>query len=646
MNLRFSRLIICASLLATIPPPCQLDAQDQPPPGDLGTLFTSIKAQETNFPLPNTSETILVGAVNLSVLQHAFPGGSPLHGCVNNNYDADNVFTYAVPTYTNGTSSAIGCGHLPHGWQWPTVQSVGAQVTVANVRHLNLQFNVTGTVPSWAANGGQVVFQLGTAPQQIVPAKAGQSVTFNDVATTSSPLTISIHWIDPHISPPQVAGVGSAGVGVIGVLPVQVSWNTVGAGAVTIPALPVTIVYAPPVDAQKKNQATSTTSRTLGNTTTVSFTTSSSTTHPVPSQFQTTTDISKGMSALGQVLSKIHNPIVEGIGAGLSVLSSLLGSSSAAQTASQAATSQHALAVTNTSAVTIYTSADVGGPGVGDIIAYFYNARVLWYSLNGTMSLALLGYDGFKTQSVKRLQDALSTLNNQPPGTVDPESHIDAATLRQLLKLDPFVAGGPGVQLPTPRFAESQNGVVDPGGPELTYMAQTTVTTTALTSTTASTLNVENDSEGLLSSFLNIPIGVTTSQTLQSEVSQSSSNQFTSGQSVTQSYSFYNNGSEHYECEVYLDAIFGTFAFRDVTTNAEPALSGKLVDQQGNAIANSSIALNVGKRTFVTNTDTAGNFALHLPGITSGRIAVNTTKGETQLKYQGTPIKGLTLRAQ
>jgi hypothetical protein len=648
MKNRFFQPIVCAGLLATASLPCQLGAQDQPPPGDLGALFTAIKAQESNFPLPNASETILVGTVDLSVLQHAFQGGSPLNTCLNNNYDANNVFTYAVPTYTNGTSAPIGCGHLPHGWQWPTVQSVGAQVTVANVRHLNLQFSVTGTAPSWATNGGQVVFQLGNAPQQIVPATGGQSVTFNDVAATSLPLTITIHWIDPRLSPPQVGGVSTDGVGVGGLLPVQVSWSTIGAGAVTIPALPVAIVYAPPVDAQKKNQATSTTSRTLGNTTTVSFTSSSSTTHPVPSQFQTTTDISKGMSALGQVLSKIHDPdhIAEGVGGGLTVLSSLLGSSSASQTASQAATSQHSLAVSNTSAVSLVTSANDGGPGVGDIIAYFYKARVLWYSVNGAMTLALLGSDGFASPSAQRLQNALSALNSQPPGTVDPDWHIDAVTIAQLLKLDPFVAGGPGVQLPSPRFAESQNGVVDPGAGEMTYVAQTTVTATELTSTTTSTLNVENDSEGLFSSFLNIPIGVTTSQTLQSEVSQSSLNQVASGQSVTQSYNFYNNGSEHYECEVYFDAIFGTFAFRDVTTNAQPALSGKLVDRQGHAIANSTIALNVGKRTFVTNTDSTGSFALHLSGITSGSITVNTTKGETDLKYRGTPIKNVILRAQ
>ena len=211
MNSRFFRLIICASRLTAISLPCQLGAQDQLPPGDLGTLFTAIKAQEANFPLPSTTETILVGTVNLSVLQHALPRGG-LNTCVNNNYDADNVFTYAVPTYANGTSSPIGCGHLPHGWQFPRVQNVGAQVTVANVRHLNLQFQVTGTVPSFAANGGQVVFQLGNAPQQVVPATAGQSVTFNDVTVTSTslPLKISIHFINPNVSPPQVGGVSTA----------------------------------------------------------------------------------------------------------------------------------------------------------------------------------------------------------------------------------------------------------------------------------------------------------------------------------------------------------------------------------------------------------------------------------------------------
>lgn len=99
------------------------------------------------------------------------------------------------------------------------------------------------------------------------------------------------------------------------------------------------IVYAPVVDSQKKNQASAATSKTSRNTTTVSFTTQNSKTVPIDSQFHTVSDIAKGMTALGGVLKLFKDPVVNGIGAGLSTIAGLLGSSAATQNDTSSVTS-------------------------------------------------------------------------------------------------------------------------------------------------------------------------------------------------------------------------------------------------------------------------------------------------------------------
>jgi len=255
------------------------------------------------------------------------------------------------------------------------------------------------------------------------------------------------------------------------------------------------------------------------------------------------------------------------------------------------------------------------------------------------MSLAVLGFDGMVQPAVKQLKQALVSLQGQPPGAPDPSMHLDAEALTALLNLDPFVAGGPAALLLPPRFVDISHGALEIGGGVQTYNASHTITTTDVSSTVNTTTKVENDSAGLLG-FLGI--GVTDAQTLQSQVSQSSSAQSSVGETFSQEYILNGDRNGFYACEVYFDVTFGAFAFRDVSAiNAEPAVSGVMQDQNGKPLSDVPIRVAAGNRTFLTKSDSAGQFKLFLPGIQSAHLNLSAQGEDAQIEYRAAPIKDL-----
>ena len=292
----------------------------------------------------------------------------------------------------------------------------------------------------------------------------------------------------------------SASLTVPGILPVTVDRLVVGVGAMTIPALPVSIIFAPVVDPQKKNSASLAQSSWVGNSTSLSFSSSNGTTAPTAPNFQGVVDMENDMKVAGAVLSKIPNPIAQGVGVALTTIAGLLGSSTATIQNTSTVTQQHTLSLVSTAAVKQTAFASQGGPGVGDLMYYYRNARVVWYSKNGTMQLALLGDDAAVQLKVGQLSAALKGLQGKPAGTLDPNTHLDAPTISALLALDPFVAGGPGAVLPLPRFVPAMNGPaeVDTAAGQMDVSGTHQITTTDLTTSTHTTTTIHTDSASFL----------------------------------------------------------------------------------------------------------------------------------------------------
>jgi len=507
----------------------------------------------------------------------------------------------------------------------------GAQVSVANILHLSLRFAISPVNPAWSAlPTSSITFQLGSQIQTVKP--SATEVIFNDITVTSSSLSIAINGGVLVNGQPRP-------LPVMGLLPVKVDTSIIGVGAMTLPVLPVSIVYAPVVDAQKKNSATIAQGSSSGNTTTVTFITTNSQTNPIPTSFQSVSDFAKDMTALSGVLKLFKDPIVNGIGNALGIAGSALGSSSATQTNSTMVTSQHSLAVTASASLAQTAYSSQGGPGVGDLITYYYNARVVWYSKNGVMSLAVLGQDGINQTTAQQLKTALEGLQGKPAGTQDPNVHCDAAAIQSLLDLDPFVAGGSSAVLAGPRFVDISQGAIEIGAGSQTYTASHSLTKTDMTGIARSTTDVENDSAGFLS-FLGL--GVPQTQTLQSQLTQTTAAQTSTGQTFTQTYTFYGDGNEYYSSEVYFDVVFGSFAFRDVTPpSSQSKVSGTVSDASGKPLKNAAVKAIIGKRTFVTSTDSTGHFSLRLPGAQPGPLRVASDSAEMELEFTGMPLKEL-----
>jgi hypothetical protein len=389
------------------------------------------------------------------------------------------------------------------------------------------------------------------------------------------------------------------------------------------------MVFAPIVDAQQKNTASAAVGISSLNTTTASFASQNNSTVPVDSTFQNVIDIEQAAGTIGPALQKIPNPYTQAIGAALTTIAGLLGSSTATQTNSSVVATQNTLQVGASQTQSQTAQASQGGPGVGDLITYYYNARVVWYADGQAMHLAVLGLDGTVQINASKLTAAWVALQSQPKGTIDPVSHLDVDSLHSLLLLDPFFNGtqgaNPTAPLAGPRFVPVSNHVVEIAGGQLTEQFTHQFSTTDLRTTQTTQINSQTDKAGFLS-FLGI--GVTDSNTIQTSISQGTALQNTSGQTATQSFTFNSNPTENYSCEVYFDIVFGSFVFRQVTpSSSAPLIHGTVVDADGKPLANAKVTAKAGSDTFVTAADGQGNFQFRLPGVRTAAVTISSTMG-------------------
>jgi hypothetical protein len=465
----------------------------------LEEIYNTIKANEACFPLPTPSKTVSVGSFNAQT----------------------GDFEYSVPTYLQ-PQRIVPPDPTGRGPQKPVIipSLTGGSISVINVFKLILRFNVSGRQGDFTLRGE------GSEPIQ---APQGQNYIDWDTGTAQS----------------VMFSLSCSGNMFSSSLPLLINRPIVGAGAITIPALPITVVYAPPVDKQKKNISKWAVTDTTGNTTTVSFSTQNSTTKPAASQFQGLMYMASGMKDLSAVLSAISQPAVKAIGQALGVLSGLLGAASATETKGTTVTNQQTLIIADSNQSTLTTDPNGGGPGRGDIIAFYQNARVCWFTNGGPMQLALLGYDAYSTCFVSDLQGQGA-------------ENLDSNTIQALLKLDPFVAGGAEADLSnSPRFAYIDTFNV---GSDQSHVASHSLTTLDIQQTVNTTVDVEIDNAGFLG-FLGI--GVPDTQTIQTTLSQSSSVQTTTTETIQSEVDLYfAPGETKYVVDLYCDVVFGTFAYR------------------------------------------------------------------------------------
>jgi len=413
-----------------------------------------------------------------------------------------------------------------------------------------------------------------------------------------------------------------------------------GAGVVTLPVLPVKVIYVPVADSKKANTASLQTSNAQGYNTSFSITSVNDLTTPVPTTLSTIDDIAGDIKQTSSVLGNIPalKPYSEALGKISDVVVSALGSSTITRTVTNSVTNTQSYSVSDAETQKLVAKASNGGPGDGDVICFYTNLRLFWFESQGVMKLTVLGYDPpLRTPSAGQLKAALTTLSAKPAGTIDTAWHVSASSIRALLALDPFTgpAGGTA-QLDPVRFRPAFNpdgtpSVFQNGGADITVTVTHQVVQSDFQSTANTSTTVETDKPGFLS-FLGI--GETDNKTVKSSYSKSTSTQQTVGQTITQDFTLHGDGlADHYTCEVYFDTVFGTFAFRDGSAemDARNALRGTVTDAAGNLQVNTGVRLQVGSRLFLSKTDKTGKFSFALP-TGSKPASAKVTSGDNLVK--------------
>lgn len=260
----------------------------------------------------------------------------------------------------------------------------------------------------------------------------------------------------------------------------------VGIGAFTIPALPMTMVYAPPQGVDKKNATTFATTETVSRTVASAITDSTST--KTAQAYSPAELIGKVASAIGTVVAVVGTGGAGGGGGAsvagafaqlgaalfggakeandktadaakalenqLKLISGILDAVGDGPEMSESTTitvqSDHSMTITVAN-MQQYGSAAGLGPGVGDRIVYLRDVKVVWMAVNGEVGIHILGAAGIGANAVGDLMHEKARLRNGDAPTLG----LDLQTIDSLLAVDPLVntTRRPFGWLGTPRIA-------------------------------------------------------------------------------------------------------------------------------------------------------------------------------------------------
>ena len=290
--------------------------------------------------------------------------------------------------------------------------------------------------------------------------------------TVDAGLVCSVATNDPYQTPPvssfpltiNIPGHDSIDIQVFILRP-----PIVGIGAFTIPALPVTIVYAPPQGRQAKNSVNYSDTESL--TRTVQTTVSTNTQTKSMQAYSAEDIIGKLAGAVGATLAVVGtgggaaggasvlgamemlgealvgkakedvgviSETAKEIQSRLSLLSTIVTGfdGSPKTTDGESITTQQDQSVSlSVSTMAAFGAQAMFGPGVGDRIVYMKDVKCLWSAVNGEVAICVLGFAGPGANSAHDLLAEQRSLAAQNP----PQLDLSPGTIRDLLRLDPLV---------------------------------------------------------------------------------------------------------------------------------------------------------------------------------------------------------------
>jgi len=390
------------------------------------------------------------------------------------------------------------------------------------------------------------------------------------------------------------------------------SGDIVGMGAFTVPALPLSIVYAPPADAAQASKTSYSVSELVGTTSSIQITRDTSASQPwLPQDLADLKTLQTLLNGLSTGLSNVNNPYAQAIASACGIIASGIGTMSGTSTSGAVSNDGSTVTLTETKTQSIYAEAKNGGPGAGDIIHYLRDAKFAWLMTGGRLHICLLGgmYTSYPASYLKQHAADTHTLG------------LPQDVVNLLLRLDPFVTGGSTVELPTQRFkniSAELSGPIEYGGG--ITIAGSRAQTYSVTDTRSST-NYISQMQDFNPGWSAMIFGAE-AQTLKTSVSVTRAAGTTQTDTQTYTWELHSGSTEHFIVEFWLDQVFGTLALRQQVVAGQPRLVGTAKSPRGEPLIKKSIVLAIADKTYHTVTDSDGQYAFYSADIPEGQATI------------------------
>jgi hypothetical protein len=320
------------------------------------------------------------------------------------------------------------------------------------------------------------------------------------------------------------------------------------AGAFEITAVPIGLLYEPPMNVANTNYAAYTTGTQRSSIVSIGSSTATSTTGAP--MFDAVTDLSNKLDVLKSIA-----PGASTLAGLLGDAKTLLGSSSTTITNASTVASDHTVESTVSGTTSIQTAAHTG-PGHGDIVSYLRRARFVWTMVRGEVAVTLIDFEIVYDRTIDELLADYNWLANQPAGTIAQHTGLDRNALSGLLSLDPFAGGAWN----STRFEYVTSRSLAAGQVLNSDICHVYKETDKQTQTKTKT-TVKKTEEGWLGIVGLGPSDGSSSTTL----TESSSRSVTTGSSVCAKFSLSRALNDPpYGVDIYFDRQFGTFVFNRI----------------------------------------------------------------------------------
>jgi hypothetical protein len=321
----------------------------------------------------------------------------------------------------------------------------------------------------------------------------------------------------------------------------------IGAGAFTIPALPVAVVYDPPQNPAGTNSVVYTRSVSAGFTVGLTISRGTGTVAPASApKFSAAGIFNEQLTEAANFASATNTDIASALG----IIKDVLGKAerNVETKDDHTSTSTRTFKITDARTCPIDDGVTHLGPGRSDQIVFLRNARLVWLDDGLTTYLQFLGFERTECPTIDHLRSGVAA--------------VDPAAAAALIALDPFAGPlGPKAPLATdPRYVQQ------PGIALLPDLVQTiTFTQEDIVGGSSAQTSTRTVTDDLGAGLLSI-VGVAPSETktVTSTLSIGTTQESTDSTTVTTALTARTlvEGART-ELNVFYDRVFGTLAFQD-----------------------------------------------------------------------------------